>query len=73
MGEGKRWFDLLRLMDAKKQPLVFSVDAAYQIGEDIAPVLNKDTEAYKILWPIENDLINTDPLLKQTVGYPTIH
>lgn len=73
VGEGKRWFDLLRLMDAKKQPLVFSVDAAYQIGEDTAPVLDKETEAYKILWPIENDLINTDPLLKQTVNYPTIH
>lgn len=73
VGEGKRWFDLLRLMDVNKQPLVFSADAAYQIGEDIAPVLDKETEAYKILWPIENDLINTDPLLKQTVNYPTIH
>lgn len=73
VGEGKRWFDLLRLMDANKQPLVFSVDASYRIGEDIAPVLNKATESYKVLWPIDNDLINADPLLKQTVNYPTIH
>ena len=73
VGEGKRWFDLLRLMDANKQPLVFSAEASYQIGGDIAPVLDKATESYKILWPIENDLINTDPLLKQTVNYPTIH
>ena len=73
VGEGKRWFDLLRLMDANKQPLVFSVDASYRIGEDIAPVLDKATESYKILWPIDNDLINADPLLKQTVNYPTIH
>ena len=73
VGEGKRWFDLLRLMDANKQPLVFSAEASYQIGGDIAPVLDKATESYKILWPIEDGLINTDPLLKQTVNYPTIH
>ena len=72
VGEGKRWFDLLRLQDANKQPLVFSIDAAY--GEETGhhAVLDKATEAYKVLWPIERSLINNDPLLTQTVNYPTI-
>ena len=34
-------------------------------------VLN-DENAYKVLWPIERSLINNDPLLTQTVNYPTI-
>lgn len=75
VGEGKRWFDLLRLMDANKQPLVFSVDAAYldNGSTDKAAVLDKATEAYKILWPINTSLIGADPLLKQTVNYPTVN
>lgn len=72
VGEGKRWFDLLRLQDANKQPLVFSIDAAYGEATGHAAVLDKATEAYKVLWPIERSLINNDPLLTQTVNYPTI-
>lgn len=73
VGEGKRWFDLLRLHDADKNPLVFSTEANYvEKDENPAPVLNKSTEAYKVLWPIERTLINNDPSLTQTVNYPTI-
>lgn len=72
VGEGKRWFDLLRLQDANKQPLVFSIDAAYGEATGTAAVLDKATESYKVLWPIERSLINNDPLLTQTVNYPTI-
>ena len=73
VGEGKRWFDLLRLMDASKNPLVFSVDAAYGENGDVYSVLDKSTEAYKILWPINSAVIQADPLLKQTVNYETIY
>ena len=75
VGEGKRWFDLLRLTDAQKQPLVFSADAAYvdNGSADLNAVLDKATESYKILWPIESSLIGADPLLKQTVNYPTVN
>lgn len=72
VGEGKRWFDLLRLQDANKQPLVFSDEAAYEENGYKTAVLDKATESYKVLWPIERSLINNDPLLTQTVNYPTI-
>lgn len=73
VGEGKRWFDLLRMHDANKNPLVFSTEANYaEESESATPVLQKATEAYKVLWPIERTLINNDPLLTQTVNYPTI-
>lgn len=77
VGEGKRWFDLLRLQDANKEPLVFSIDAAYAAennnGEEepVRPVLDKATESYKLLWPIERSLMTNDPELTQTVNYPT--
>lgn len=71
VGEGKRWFDLLRLQDADHQPLVFSKDAAYEDQGQLVPVLDKSTESYKVLWPINVSLMNNDPLLEQTVGYPT--
>lgn len=74
VGEGKRWFDLLRLHDANKQPLVFAAEAGYaEEGLEQVPVLDKATEAYKILWPIESSLMGADPLLTQTVNYPTVN
>ena len=73
VGEGKRWFDLLRLHDANKQPLVFAAEAGYaEEGMEQLPVLDKATESYKILWPIESSLMGADPLLTQTVNYPTV-
>ncbi|MCF2580937.1 RagB/SusD family nutrient uptake outer membrane protein [Bacteroides caecigallinarum] len=69
--EGKRWFDVVRMHDAEKKPLVFSADAAYpnELSGQKAPILNADTEQHKLLWPINIDLITADPLLKQTWGY----
>ncbi len=62
--EGKRWYDLRR-MQFGGQPLVFiSPDQPYG-------VLDKSTEAYKILWPIETGIWTNDPLVDQTPGYPT--
>lgn len=71
-GEGKRWFDLLRLQDASGRPLVFSASAAYA-NDDAEPeaVLDWAKESYKVLWPIERSLMSNDKSLKQTVNYPT--
>lgn len=69
-GEGKRWFDVVRMHDADKQPLAFSADASYPAaGETPAAILNKNTETHKLLWPINTGVMTADPLLKQTWGY----
>ena len=34
-----------------------------------APILNKSTEAHKLLWPIEKTMLDKDPALEQTPGY----
>ena len=71
-GEYKRWYDLLRLQDASKQPLVFSAAAAYSddhlAGAAPTPIL-KTTERQKLLWPVDRTVLNNDPLIKQTEGY----
>lgn len=71
-GEYKRWYDLLRLQDASKQPLVFSPAAAYSddhlTGTAPTPIL-KTTERQKLLWPVDRTVLNNDPLIKQTEGY----
>ena len=71
VAEGKRWFDLIRLHDKNKEPLVFSDVAAYATtyGEKPKSVLKKDSESYKLLWPIEKTLMDRDPKLEQTPGY----
>lgn len=38
---------------------------------DIRPILNKATEAYKVLWPIDVNTLNQDVELTQTPGYET--
>jgi hypothetical protein len=71
VSEGKRWFDVIRLHDDANAPLVFSVEAAYATayGEKVTPILDKNSESYKLLWPIEKTLIDRDPKLEQTPGY----
>ena len=32
-------------------------------------VLNQETEAYKVLWPLDNEILNNDSALEQTPGY----
>ncbi|MBP6065896.1 MAG: RagB/SusD family nutrient uptake outer membrane protein [Bacteroides sp.] len=68
--EGKRWFDVIRMQDAAKKPLAFSKAANYPntYGDDFAPLL-METEAYKLLWPVNVSTLNDDPLLVQTPGY----
>ena len=62
--EGKRWYDLRR-MKYDNEPLVFK-GPNHPYG-----VLDKGTQAYKILWPIEPAIWTNDPLVDQTPGYPT--
>lgn len=62
--EGKRWYDLRR-MEVGSEPLVF-INPKHPYG-----VLNKSTQAYKVLWPIEAGIWTNDPLVSQTPGYPT--
>ena len=62
--EGKRWYDLRR-MKFGNEPLVF-ISPNHPYG-----VLDKATQGYKILWPIEPAIWTNDPLVDQTPGYPT--
>jgi len=62
--EGKRWYDIRR-MKYGNEPLVF-ISSNHPYG-----VLEKATEGYKILWPIEPAIWTNDPLVDQTPGYAT--
>ncbi|HRN58387.1 MAG TPA: RagB/SusD family nutrient uptake outer membrane protein, partial [Agriterribacter sp.] len=60
--EGKRWYDIRR-MKYGGDPLVF-ISPSHPYG-----VLDKGTQAYKVLWPIETAIWTNDPLVDQTPGY----
>jgi len=62
--EGKRWYDLRR-MKYGADPLVFK-NPNHRYG-----VLDKGTQGYKILWPIDTSVWTNDPTVDQTPGYPT--
>lgn len=64
--EGKRWFDVIRLQDANHQSLAFSKESGYPADK---PLLDKATESYKLLWPVDVNTLTTNDLLKQTPGY----
>lgn len=70
VGEGTRWFDIVRLHDANNNPLAFSAEANYpsENGGVASPVL-KSNETYKLLWPVDVTVLNADELLEQTWGY----
>lgn len=62
--EGKRWYDIRR-MKFGNEPLVF-ISANHPYG-----VLDKATQEYKTLWPVEPAIWTNDPLVDQTPGYAT--
>ncbi len=68
VGEGYRWWDLRRMTETKGgTPLVFVGDASiYGEGN---PTLDPATEAHEVLWPVDQTLLSSDPLIKQTPGY----
>lgn len=62
--EGKRWYDIRRMKYAG-EPLAF-ISANQPYG-----VLDKASQGYKILWPIEANIWTNDPTVEQTPGYTT--
>jgi hypothetical protein len=62
--EGKAWYDLRR-MKFGADPLVFK-STGHGFG-----VLDKSTQSFRILWPIEKAIWTNDPTVNQTPGYPT--
>jgi hypothetical protein len=62
--EGKAWYDLRR-MKYGADPLVYK-SSGHPYG-----VLDKTTQGFKILWPVEPAIWTNDPLVNQTPGYPT--
>ena len=70
VAESKRWFDVRRLQDASGHPLVFSREASYgTVAGNVVPILNQGSEAHKLLWPINKDIISRDETVTQTPGY----
>ena len=65
VGEGKRWFDILRMHDADGKSLVFSSSANYSGETGVLPA----AESHKVLWPLDKSAMNVNPLLEQTPGY----
>lgn len=62
--EGKHWYDVRR-MHFNDEPLAW-ISPNHPYG-----VLDKATQGYKLLWPIEPAIWTNDPLVNQTPGYPT--
>lgn len=67
--EGQRWWDVRRMTLTKGgKHLVFCEEG--NIGT-MEALLDETTEAHKVLWPIDVDLLGNDPLIYQTPGYET--
>lgn len=65
--EGQRWWDLCRMTLTKGgKHLVFCKEGSLDGKE---PILDESTESYKVLWPLDKDILNNDPKLEQTPGY----
>ena len=69
--EGQRWWDVCRMTLTKGgKHLVFCNEGnIVGEGEENKPILNEATDAHKVLWPIETNMISKDPKVKQTPGY----
>ncbi|MCD8182062.1 MAG: RagB/SusD family nutrient uptake outer membrane protein [Bacteroides sp.] len=63
--EGKRWFDVVRMQDASHKSLAFSASASYPATK----ALISTNEEHKLLWPLDINTMNINPLLEQTPGY----
>lgn len=65
--EGQRWWDLRRMTLTKGgKHLVFCKEGSL---DGTTPLLDETKAAYKVLWPIEQTMLDKDPALKQTPGY----
>ena len=67
--EGQRWWDINRMTINKGgDHLVFRPEANEYQNTGL-PILDKATEAYKVLWPVDKKLLDNDKSIKQTPGY----
>ena len=65
--EGQRWWDLNRMTLTKGgKHLVFCEEG--NANKNGKPVL-KESEAYKVFWPLDKTILGNDPELEQTPGY----
>lgn len=65
--EGQRWWDVNRMTLTKGgEHLVFCKEGSV---DGKKPLLDKATEAYKVLWPLDKTILGNDTELKQTPGY----
>lgn len=65
--EGQRWWDLLRMTYSKNgDALVFHKEGSL---EKDYPLLDKATEAHKVLWPVNKGVLSNDTTIYQTPGY----
>ena len=63
----KALWDLCRMKNAKDGiPLVFCIEG--DIDNKVA-ILDQKTEAYKVLWPLDQNILDNDSALEQTPGY----
>ena len=70
VGEGKRWFDLIRMQDASGKPLVYSAAAAYPVTrKDNATAVLSTSDSHKLLWPVNSAVLAADEQITQTIGY----
>ncbi|HMR92681.1 MAG TPA: RagB/SusD family nutrient uptake outer membrane protein [Chitinophagaceae bacterium] len=65
VAESKRWYDLRRMQSANGDPL------AYRIDLPMVGVIDKTTDAHKLLWPIDRGTLTSDETLMgdQNPGY----
>jgi hypothetical protein len=67
VSEGHRWYDVRRMTLTKGgKHLVFVPEGNV---ESTSPILDEATQSHLVLYPIETNMLNKDPLLTQTPGY----
>ena len=69
--EGQRWWDVNRMTLTKDGEHLVFVPEGNKYQNNNRPILNKATEAYKVLWPVDKALLDNDKTIKQTPGYKT--
>ena len=65
--EGQRWWDLCRMKNPKDGiPLVFCIEGD---NDNKVAIHDQKTAAYKVLWPLDQNILDNDSALEQTPGY----
>ena len=68
--EGQRWWDLRRMQETKGgKHFVFCERAALETNDGLTYPVLSESEAYKVLWPLDKSMLDKDPSLKQNKGY----